>query len=342
MDVSVVLPTYNRAASLQTTLATFSHLAVPSGTTWELLVVDNNSTDGTRDVIERAARSARFCIRYVFEKTQGRSAALNRGIAEAKGEIIAFTDDDVLLHPEWLTGLIHTFEEFDCAGVAGRIVPLWNHPKPRWLEMEGQQAIVNFELGDESKEIRFAPMGANSAFRKQVFTRHGLFRLDLGVSGSQHTITCDDTEFGERLIRGGEKIMYSPSAIIYHPVDPQRATKEYFLSWYYYNGRSLTRTAGLPDEGVFYFGVPRWLYRELLSNAARWIFCLDGTRRFHHRLTTYRSVGNMMESHRLSRLKARNQSISTGRNGGKTGGLLRRNGDSQIGRQVPGGETPAA
>jgi glycosyltransferase involved in cell wall biosynthesis len=342
MDVSVVLPTYNRAASLQTTLETFSGLAVPSGITWELLVVDNNSTDGTRAVIEHAARSARFCVRYIFEKRQGRSAALNCGIAAAQGEIVAFTDDDVFLHPEWLAGLIDTFEKFDCAGVAGRIVPLWNHPKPRWLEMEGQQAIVNFELGDASKEIRFAPMGANSAFRKQVFIQHGLFRLDLGVSGSQHTITCDDTEFGERLIRGGEKIMYSPKAIIYHPVDPKRATKEYFLTWYYNNGRSLTRTAGLPNEGVFYFGVPRWLYRELLSNAARWLFCLDGTRRFRYRLATYRSIGNIVESHQLSRLKARNQPISTGGNDGQTGGFLRRNGDSRVGRQVPGGETPAA
>jgi glycosyltransferase involved in cell wall biosynthesis len=337
MDVSIVLATYNRAASLQTTLQTFADLAVPSGLTWELLVVDNNSSDGTRAVIEDAARDAKFRIHYIFEKTQGRSAALNCGIAAAQGDIIAFTDDDVLLHPEWLSGLKETFDQFDCAGVAGRIIPLWNHPKPHWLEMEGQQAVVNFELGDNCMEIRFPPMGANSAFRKQVFTRHGVFRLDLGVSGTKHTITCDDTEFGDRLIKDGEKIVYSPNAIIYHPVDPKRTTKGYFLTWYYYNGRSLTRTAGLPNEGVFYFGVPRWLYRELFSNTGKWLFCLDGTRRFHYRLKTYRSVGNIVESHRLSRLKARDQSISTGGNGN----VLLQNEKSEVRHsQVPSGETP--
>jgi glycosyltransferase involved in cell wall biosynthesis len=317
MDITVVLGTYNRAASLQTTLETFTSLRIPSGLSWELIVVDNNSTDNTRAVVERAARDAKFCIRYIFERTQGRSAALNTGIAAAQGEIVAFTDDDVLLHIEWISALKQAFDKFDCAAIAGRIVPVWNHPKPQWLEMEGQQAVVNFELGEEYKEIGFAPMGANSAFRKEVFSRHGVFRLDLGVSGSEHTITCDDTEFGDRLIRAGEKVVYSPDAIIFHPVDPKRTTKKYFLNWYYYNGRSLTRTAGLPSDGVFYFGVPRWLYRELLSNASKLFRSLDERRRFHHRLRTYRSVGNIVESRRLSRLK---ESVRLGSTDGNVGG----------------------
>ena len=304
MDISVVLGTYNRAASLQTTLQTFSGLVRAPDLTWELLVVDNNSRDDTREVIEKFARTANFALRYIFEGRQGRSAALNSGIAAAKGEIIAFTDDDVLLHPDWLSNLTRTFERFDCAAVGGRIVPLWNHPKPDWLEIDGQQAVVNFELGEEFQEIRFPPMGANSAFRKQVFAKYGLFRLDLGVRGNEHTVTCDDTEFGNRLLRAGERIVYCPDAIVYHPVDPKRTTKKYFLDWYYYNGVSLTRTAGLPNFGVFYFGVPRWLYRELIANWIRWMFSFEKNRRFNRKLWTYRSAGNIMESHRLSQLKA--------------------------------------
>jgi GT2 family glycosyltransferase len=293
-------------------------------------------------VVEHAARRASFCIRYIFEDRQGRSAALNTGIAAAQGEIIAFTDDDVLLHPEWLARVKDTFDRFDCAAVAGKIVPRWNHPKPRWLELEGQQAVVNFELGDEYKEIRFSPMGANSAFRKQVFDRHGLFRLDLGVCGSKHTITCDDTEFGQRLIKAGEKIIYSPNAIIYHPVDPERTTKRYFLTWYYYNGRSVTRTAGLPNQGSLYFGVPRWVYGGLLSNAVKWFFCLDATQRFRFRLRTYRSVGNFVESRQLSRLKGVNQSISMDTSIGTPNGLSPRSSKGKIrSRQFPGSGRPA-
>jgi glycosyltransferase involved in cell wall biosynthesis len=304
MDVSVVLATYNRAASLQTTLETFRGLVCPPDLAWELLVVDNNCGDGTREVIQEFSRTARFPVRYILEKRQGKSFALNSGVAEAKGEIIAFTDDDVLLHPDWLTNLTRALEGSEYAAVAGRIVPSWNHPKPEWLEMDGQQAVVNLELGDEVTEIRLPPLGANSAFRKQVFGKYGLFRLDLGPNESRHTITCEDWEFGERVMRGGEKVVYCPTAIVYHPVDPKRTTKKYFLDWYYYNGVSLTRMAGLPDFGVFYFGAPRWLYRELLVNGLRWLFTFDKNRRFNLKLRTYRSVGNIVESNRLSRLKA--------------------------------------
>jgi glycosyltransferase involved in cell wall biosynthesis len=304
MDVSVVLATYNRAASLRTTLETFSRLVCPPALAWELLVVDNNSSDNTPSVIQEFSRTARFPVRYILEKRQGKSFALNSGVAEAKGEIIAFTDDDVLLHPDWLTNLTRALEGSEYAAVAGRIVPSWNHPKPEWLEMDGQQAVVNLELGDEVTEIRLPPLGANSAFRKQVFGKYGLFRLDLGPNESRHTITCEDWEFGERVMRGGEKVVYCPTAIVYHPVDPKRTTKKYFLDWYYYNGVSLTRMAGLPDFGVFYFGAPRWLYRELLVNGLRWLFTFDKNRRFNLKLRTYRSVGNIVESNRLSRLKA--------------------------------------
>lgn len=300
MDISVVLATYNRAASLRVTLESFSSLVSPADLTWELLVVDNNSTDATRDVVESFAGTAGFPTRYIFEKEQGKSIALNAGVAQARGEIIAFTDDDVLIHQDWLANLKRTFDEVDCSAVAGKVIPRWNHPKPDWLKMEGQFAVTNFDHGDEPKEIRIPPIGANSAFRKDIFREHGLFRLDLGPNGSRHAITCEDWEFGERLIRAGEKIAYCPTAIVYHPVDPDRTTKRYFLSWYYYNGISLTRTAGLPREGIFWFGVPRWLYRELLANFAKWVLTLQGNRRFSHKLSTYRSLGNIVESYRLS------------------------------------------
>jgi glycosyltransferase involved in cell wall biosynthesis len=303
MDISVILATYNRATSLQVTLESFSNVGFSGDWTLELLVVDNNSTDSTREVVQTFATHAGFSVRYIFEKTQGRSAALNSGIIQARGEIVVFTDDDVVFHREWLSNVKRTFDIYDCAAVAGRVIPLWSHAKPDWLEMEGQFAVVHFDMGDELKEIRIPPLGANSAFRRDVFKQYGLFRLDLGVNGSRHTITCDDTELGERLIQAGEKIVYCPNAIVYHPVDPERTTKKYFLSWYYYNGISLTRMSGIEDEGVFWFGAPRWLYREMLKNLAGWMLTLQPSRRFHHKLRTYRCLGNIVESRRLSEEK---------------------------------------
>lgn len=313
MDVSVIVPTYNRAASLVKTLSTLENLTCSPGLSWELLVVDNNSPDQTRQIVQAFAKGASFCVRYLFEPKQGRSAALNSGIAAARGRIVAFTDDDVLVHPDWVRSLKDTFDRFNAVAVAGRVIPLWAHPKPRWLEMEDQLAIVRFELGEEAKTINIPPLGANSAFLKEIFSKYGLFRLDLGVNGEKHTITCDDTEFGERLIRAGEKIVYAPGAIVYHPVESLRMTKNYFLSWYYYNGRSLTRTAGLPQQGTFYFGVPRWLYRELATNALKWLFCFN-SERFANKLRTYRSAGSIAESHRLSRLKSANVAATPSNN----------------------------
>jgi GT2 family glycosyltransferase len=305
MDISVVLATYNRAASLQATLESFSVLRIPPQLNWELLVVDNNSNDGTASVIRSLVERMGPRVRYIFEGQQGRSAALNAGIAQASGAVIAFTDDDVILDSDWLAQLHQAFEDRSVSAVAGRILPLWQHPKPAWLEMDGQQAVVNFDLGDEAQDIRIAPMGANSAFRKGIFSKYGTFRLDLGVSGSQHTITCDDTEFGGRLMAAAERILYCPAAVIHHPVDPRRTTKKYFLTWYYYNGVSLTRTDGLPNVGVFYFGVPRWLYREFLTDMGRWLLTFNPKRRFHHKLRTCRSIGSIVESHRISRQKSK-------------------------------------
>ena len=300
MEISVVLATYNRAASLRATLESLATLSSPDNLSWELLVVDNNSNDSTLQVVEQFADNSSFPVRYIFERRQGKSSALNAGVAQARGRIIAFTDDDVSLHPDWLSEIKSTFERFDCAAVAGRIIPVWDQPKPDWLDMRGQFAVVNFELGDEFKEIQQPPIGANSAFRRDVFQRHGLFRLDLGPTESKHTITCEDTEFGDRLIKAGEKVVYCPRAIVYHPVDPRRATKTYFLSWYYYNGISVIRTSGLPTEGILYFGVPRWLFRELLAKIRSWLCTVNQYDRFQRKLRVWQSIGTIVECYRLS------------------------------------------
>jgi glucosyl-dolichyl phosphate glucuronosyltransferase len=305
MDISVVLATYNRAASLQITLESFAALKIPSTLSWELLVVDNNSTDDTAATVRRFTKRLGPSVRYIFEGRQGRSAALNAGIAQASGDVVAFTDDDVILDPEWLAQLCRAFDDPSVSAVGGRILPLWNHPQPKWLEMDGQQAVVNFDFGDKAQEIQIAPMGANSAFRKEIFSKYGLFRLDLGVRGSKHTITCDDTEFGGRLMAAREKIVYWPTAVIHHPVEPHRTTKKYFLTWYFYNGVSLTRTGGLPTEGVFYFGVPRWLYGRLARDVGNWFGTMNPERRFQSKLKACRSVGQIVECYRLSRQKAR-------------------------------------
>jgi len=303
IDISVILCTYNRAASLLSTLASLACLRMPPDVKWELLVVDNNSKDETRDVVDEFAKTADICVQYLFEGQQGKSAALNTGLSAAKGKIIAFTDDDVVADPDWLLFLTRAFAEYDCAAVAGKIVPVWNHPKPEWLEMEGQQAVLNFDLGVEEKQIDCPPFGANSAFRKETFQKYGVFRLDLGPNGKDRVLS-EDTEFANRLIAAGEKVWYVPEAIIYHPVDPRRASKSFFLQFFYNDGRAAMRTLDCPKDTVRYWGVPRWIFRPLTRNFLAWMLSVSARPRFRYKCRTYADLGKVAEAWALSRRAA--------------------------------------
>jgi hypothetical protein len=87
--------------------------------------------------------------------------------------------------------------------------------------------------------------------------------------------------------------MYAPTAIVYHPVDPDRATKAYFFRWYYNAGRSITRAWPPPENVVHNFGVPRWIFRSLARNVTRWTFSLEEKKRFHYKLRTYMDIGDL-------------------------------------------------
>ena len=139
MEISVIICTYNRAELLTKALASMEQLDVPTNVAWELLVVDNNSNDSTRDVVTDYAQRGKLPIRYLFEPQQGKMHAVNLGINEARGRIVAFTDDDVLFDSHWLDALLKAFEQYNCAGVGGRVIATWDFPKPKWLEAPGME-----------------------------------------------------------------------------------------------------------------------------------------------------------------------------------------------------------
>jgi len=306
--ISVVVCTYNRAESLRGTLDSLAQMYIPPGLRWELIVVDNNSTDHTREVVEEFAQTSGLHVRYVFEGNQGLAYARNTGIREAKeaqGEIIAFMDDDMTPDEQWLANLRTVFDAHNCMGVGGRIIPKWNAPKPSWLQMEapygiGPGVLGDFSLGEEPKETRIPPWGGNMAFRREAFERYGHFRTDLGLVGTQRMLG-EDTEFGRRLIKAGEKIVYTPLAVVYHRVDQDRLTKAYVLSYYFNSGRTAIREEGWPEQAVCYFGVPRYLFRSCMENFLRWMVALNGERRFYHKLQVYMNAGEIFEAYKLAR-----------------------------------------
>ncbi len=149
-----------------------------------------------------------------------------------------------------------------------------------------------------------APWGLNMAFRRSAFEKYGLFRTDLDVSGSGGLLG-GDTEFGKRLLHLGEKIVYSPKAVVFHPVAQERISRSYFLRYHLRLGRTEIRMEGWPSEAVLYFGVPRYMFRIFVEKCQRWLFTVGGEKRFSHKAQVYHLLGQMIEARILRKEKAR-------------------------------------
>jgi glycosyltransferase involved in cell wall biosynthesis len=301
MNITVILCTYNRARSLSKALESVASSALPISIDWEVLVVDNNSSDETRELVEDFCRRYPGRFRYLLEPHQGKSYALNSGIREAQGDVLAFMDDDATVDPAWLGNLTDGLLNGEWAGAGGRIVLQWPASLPGWLEVEGPLArhpFPGFDQGHEAKQLIGPPFGANMAFRKEMFEKHGVFRTDLGPSPNRE-VPCpnEDTEFGRRLIAAGERLRYEPSAVVYHPVPESRINKEYFLEWHFDSGRAQARE--FPVRPV----------REVSRLAVwtlRWTVTLEPRVRLFRKLVVWEKAGSLVECYRQSRNAKRN------------------------------------
>jgi glycosyltransferase involved in cell wall biosynthesis len=286
MKYSIVIATYKRAADLGETLASLAALQ-PDGP-WEVIVVDNNSPDDTRGVVERAARTFPVELRYLVEREQGRSPALNAGIRAARGEIVATTDDDVRVPADWLNRAAEGLERLQCDYVGGRVLPIWGGPRPVWLPNRGgkQWAVIAL-LDYGTQPIEFGarvPLGVNMAFRRLAFDTAGLFDPNTGRKAG----TLLGQEVREWCIRAraaGIRGFYVPDMWLEHIIPADRLCKAYFRRWFYWRGISramLYERAGLdmeaPERTTLDFskvphvaGVPRYLYRKALSSIGSWL-----------------------------------------------------------------------
>lgn len=247
--ISVIICTYNRGDLLAAALRSVHQLTVPAGLDWEVVVVDNNSRDRTKEVVR--GFEGKLPVRYVFEPQQGKTIALNRAVLEATGELLAFTDDDVQLDPAWLSELARAARAQPSAGwLGGRTLPLWPRGRPTWLHDESLAALSGFfvmhDLGDAERPYADEddpPIGANMAVRRAVFERIGLYREDLGPSG-QRRGTHDDSELIWRAQHAGIPGVYVPTAMCHHWVAPSRLRLRSFLSYGLVKGENQAKAGG--------------------------------------------------------------------------------------------------
>ena len=221
--VSIVLCTFNRAQLLGPALDAV--LSQTEGSPpYEVLVVDNNSRDHTRELVQQRQATAGPRLRYVFEAQQGLSFARNAGIAHARGDLVAFTDDDIRVAPNWVSSIQKAFDthaDVDCVG--GRILPEWSAPPPRWLTRNawvGALALQDYGperfFVDPANPVCLA--GANLLFRKQVFDEIGAFSTEFGSRS-------EDTELMTRFWSSGRRAMYVPEVAVAAPVSEDRTDK---------------------------------------------------------------------------------------------------------------------
>src|SRR5271170_5558250 len=184
--ISVIICTYNRSRSLGEAVESVASEILTQPLGWEILVVDNNSNDKTRQVVEGLICRYPERIRYVFEPKQGISHARNAGIKESRGEILAFIDDDETAEGAWLQNLTANLHSGEWAGAGGRVLPPSSFSRPRWLSSKSpfiQGPLASFDPENVTGKLTDPPFGANMAFRKEVFEKLGSFRTDLGRSG---------------------------------------------------------------------------------------------------------------------------------------------------------------
>ena len=283
MQFSVVIPTYNRAAELQQTLASLAKINYPGS--WEVIVVDNNSSDATPQVVAHATASFPTALRYLFEPRAGRSAALNAGIEASKGEIIANTDDDVRFEADWLQQAADALHCEGCDFVGGKVLPIWPGPRPAWLSEKGGPhwaVIALLDFGTEAVEFgrHYAPLGVNVAFKREAFDRAGLWDPNLGRKAGT-LLGQEVREWMMRARKAGLRGMYAPKMVVHHMIPADRLHKRYFRKWSYWHGVSRAmlyqqhpidmqapeKTDVDLSKVRTILGVPRYMYRSVLESA---------------------------------------------------------------------------
>lgn len=273
MHITVAVCTWNRASLLAQTLTALTRVRVPERTTWELLVVDNNSTDGTAATI--AEFGDRLPIRRLLERAPGLSNARNCAIREAAGQYLLWTDDDVLVEPSWLEAYVAAFARRPKAGFFGGVIRPWfpNDP-PEWLRRGFQHVASAYAAQDHGPDEVLltdgrVPFGANMAFRIEDQQAY-LFNPSLGPAHGT-AIRGDETDVFHRMQARGVEGWWVPQAVVQHYIPPARQSTAYLREYYMGYGHFLAQTEGR-SQGPRLFGKPRWMWRSALQNEARYWF----------------------------------------------------------------------
>lgn len=284
MSATVLICTYNRDALLADTLDSLRGLRTLRS--WDVLVVDNRSTDRTAEVVATRAPGYPVALRYAYEPRQGKSNALNTGLALTDSDVVVFTDDDVRVTSGWLEAACEPLERdpgIDYTG--GPVRPLWGAEPPAWFDQQrphlwGTLALLDY--GQEPfifEERRKVPLGVNMAARRHLIARIGGFNPKLGRTGTS-LLGQEQAEFFLRARAAGAKGQYVPAMDLQHIVPEARLNKAYFRRWWFWKGVSRSRLDSmhqLTETGLdlrhvpHVAGVPRYMWGAIPRGTWQWV-----------------------------------------------------------------------
>jgi len=299
MTISVAICTWNRCESLEKTLERMAAMSVPDFQ-WELLVVNNNGTDRTNQVCEQFI--GRLPIRLLQEPTPGQSYARNLAIREAKGDQIAWTDDDVLVDANWLTEIARAFPTHEADFVFGPSEPEWSGAVPDWYSnrLRGNFAVLDYGPSAFVVSSKDQPFyGLNFAGTRSAHEELGMFRTDFGLKGKEGGVG-EDVDLFERAFKRGMRVVYEPSIRVRHMIPAARATKAYQRRHIWRVNRTYYRHLGEMFPAVPWFlGLPRFMTVDALANLGRYVRGLatfDKPGRFYSELQLVRFVRLCVEA----------------------------------------------
>jgi glycosyltransferase involved in cell wall biosynthesis len=287
MQMTIAICTWNRCKLLDKTLTQMRQLLLPEGISWEILVIDNNCTDATAEVINR--HKEYLPIRKIVEDKQGHSHARNRAIDECNSDWLIYTDDDVLVSLEWLTSYAIAIS------VASKMCGFLGGPIEAWFEVEPSVELVEAipSVGEGfcgvsvpvdlmiSRHSETLPYGANFGIRRSLL-KGMRFDTNLGLrKGSR--VVGEEIDFMRRLLDRGIEGKWVPNAFVRHWIPKQRITLRYLAGHIYGAGRTSAKLRMERERAsrTEMPQIPKWMYRRLMESMFLMIWNKALGRRVH-------------------------------------------------------------
>jgi glycosyltransferase involved in cell wall biosynthesis len=303
MELSVILCTFNRACNLKDCVEHVSNQQGMDGVDWELLIVNNNSTDRTEEIARELIDKHTINIRYVLESEQGLSYARNRGIASTDSQYIVFIDDDILVEPKWLRAIYSTFKGFDSDAVGGRIWLKSPSKLPKWITEEMRSYLGHLDFGDVPLRVdgHIKKMfGGNMGFDRRIFEQVGLFDVRRGRRGEglkwRELFKGEEPDLFHRIADASGRIDYSPEAIVYHKILPHQLKRQFFRVLEFSNGYQEIKLGNNCCTRLF-LGIPLFMFRAMCKEMIeyfRQILICGPDRAFRQQLKVASSLGRMV------------------------------------------------